>query len=143
MPQAPFRGSSPATSRAANALATSPRDDTVHRAGRVAIAPRAIATIAGRAVAQCYGVVGVAARRPRFGRVELVPPGQYARGVDVRFMDGHVEVDVFVVLEYGLRITEVAHSVMATVKFAVETALGAHEARVNVNVQALRVHAER
>lgn len=143
MPQAPFHGSSPATSRATNALASSARDDTVHRAGRVEIAPRAIATIAGRAVAQCYGVVGVAARRPRFGRVELVPPGQYARGVDVRFVAGHVEVDVFVVLEYGLRITEVAHSVMATVKFAVESALGAHEARVNVNVQALRVQAER
>jgi uncharacterized alkaline shock family protein YloU len=143
MPQAPFRGSSPASSGTANALATSTRDDTVHWAGRVEIAPRAIATIAGRAVAQCYGVVGVAARRPRFGRVELTPPGQYARGVDVRFVDGRVDVDVYVVLEYGLRITEVAHSIMATVKFAVESALGAHEARVNVNVQALRVHAER
>lgn len=143
MPEAPFRGSSPATSRATNTLAASPRDDTAHRAGRVEIAPRAIATIAGRAVAQCYGVVGVAARGPRFGRVEIVPPGQYARGVDVRFVEGRVEVDVFVVLEYGLRITEVAHSIMATVKFAVESALGAHEARVNVNVQALRVQAER
>jgi uncharacterized alkaline shock family protein YloU len=143
MPQAPFRGSSPATSRTANSLAASAPDDSVHRAGRVEIAPRAIATIAGRAVAQCYGVVGVAARRPRFGRVELAPPGQYAQGVDVRFVDGRVDIDVYVVLEYGLRITEVAHSIMATVKFAVESALGAHEARVNVNVQALRVHAER
>jgi uncharacterized alkaline shock family protein YloU len=110
--------------------------------GKVEISPRAIATIAGRAVAQCYGVVGVANRRIRFGRVELAPPGEYARGVDVRFMDGRIVVDVYVVLEYGLRISEVAQSAMATVRFAVESVLGARFVQVNVNVQALRVQTD-
>jgi uncharacterized alkaline shock family protein YloU len=44
-----------------------------------------------------------------------------------------------VVLEYGLRITEIAHNIMASVRFAVEQSLGLHVVRVNVNVQALRV----
>src|SRR5262245_18888991 len=44
------------------------------RNGKIVVAPRAIATVAGRAVAECYGVVGIAARTSRFGRVELLAP---------------------------------------------------------------------
>ncbi|MGZ3680134.1 MAG: Asp23/Gls24 family envelope stress response protein [Ktedonobacterales bacterium] len=42
-------------------------------------------------------------------------------------------------LEHGLRITEIAHNIMASVKFAVERTLELRVVRVNVNVQALRV----
>lgn len=107
--------------------------------GKIEVAPRAIATVAGRAVAECYGVVGIAARHPRFGVVELLPSEQYGRGVEVRFSDDYITIDVYVVLEHGLRITEIAHNIMANVKFAVERALGLRVVRVNVNVQALRV----
>jgi len=108
--------------------------------GKIEVAPRAIATIAGRAVAECYGVVGVAARRShRPGLVELLPAEQYSRGVEVRFADDHIVIEVHVVLEHGLRISEIAHNIMAGVKFAVERALGLRVVAVNVNVQALRV----
>jgi uncharacterized alkaline shock family protein YloU len=109
------------------------------RLGKIAVAPHAIATIAGRAVAQCYGVVGIAAPRARFGRVELLAPEQYSHGVVVRFADDHITIDVHVVLEYGLRITEIAHNIMESVKFAVERPLGLRVVRVNVHVLALRV----
>jgi uncharacterized alkaline shock family protein YloU len=107
--------------------------------GRIRVSSRAVATVAGRVVAECYGVVGVAAKRSRFGSVELLSPGAYRRGVDVRFADDHISIDVYVVLEHGLRITEVAHNIMASVKFTVERVLGVRVVRVNVNVQALRV----
>jgi uncharacterized alkaline shock family protein YloU len=107
--------------------------------GKIEVSPRAIATVAGRAVAACYGVVGVVAGKPRFGRVELVPPEHYARGVEVRFREDHITIDVHVMLEYGLRLSEIAHNIMAGVTFAVERSLGLRVVRVNVNVQALRV----
>ncbi|MGZ3672708.1 MAG: Asp23/Gls24 family envelope stress response protein [Ktedonobacterales bacterium] len=107
--------------------------------GKIEVAPRAIATVAGRAVAECYGVVGIAARHPRFGVVELLTPEQYGRGVEVRFSDDYITIDVYVALEHGLRITEIAHNIMASVKFAVERTLELRVVRVNVNVQALRV----
>lgn len=107
--------------------------------GKIEVSSRAIATVAGRAVAECYGVVGMAARRTRFGAVVVLGPRQYSRAVEVRFSDDHVTIDVYVVLEYGLRITEIAHNMMSNVKFAVERALGLRVVRVNVNVQALRV----
>src|SRR5215470_9075678 len=57
---------------------------------KIEVAPRAISTVAGRAVAECYGVVGIAARTSRFGRVELLEPEHYSRGVVVRFAHDHV-----------------------------------------------------
>jgi|SRR6185312_13880965 len=109
------------------------------RSGKIEVSTRAIATVAGRAVAQCYGVVGIAARHPRFATVETLPPEQYGRGVEVRFVDDHVSIDLYVVLEHGLRISEIAHNIMSNVKFAVERTLGLPVVRINVNVQALRV----
>jgi uncharacterized alkaline shock family protein YloU len=84
-------------------------------------------------------VVGIAARHPRFATVETLPPEQYGRGVEVRFGDDHVSIDLYVVLEHGLRISEIAHNIMSNVKFAVERTLGLPVVRINVNVQALRV----
>ncbi len=130
----------------------------MERPGKIEVSAHAIATIAGRAVAECYGVVGIAVRRPWLspwlgeqiggwldpwlgflpGAVELAPPDYYARGVDVRFVDDYITIDVNVVVEQGLRITEIAHNIMANVQFAVEQSLRVRVVRVNVNVQALR-----
>jgi uncharacterized alkaline shock family protein YloU len=109
------------------------------RQGKIEVSTRAIATVAGRAVADSYGVVGIAARRARFGGVEILTPEHYSRGVDVRFEKDYVRIDLYVVLEHGLRITTIAHNIMANVKFAVERTLGLRVVQVNVNVQGLRV----
>jgi uncharacterized alkaline shock family protein YloU len=123
--------------------ASEPGDaQATHRRGKIEVAERAIATVAGRAVAECYGVVGVAARHPRFSAVELLDPDRYGRGVIVRSARDSVVIELYVVLEYGLRVTEIAHNVMENVKFAVERLLGQRVVRVNVNVQALRVQTE-
>jgi uncharacterized alkaline shock family protein YloU len=132
--------SSAEASRGAPTASGSPAlRERVPRQGKIEVSARAIATVAGRAVADSYGVVGIAARRPRFGGVELVPPEHYSRGVDVRFEKDHVRIDLYVVLEHGLRITTIAHNIMANVKFAVERTLGLRVVQVNVNVQGLRV----
>lgn len=133
---------SQASASGAPARASAPNDIAVNGAwqGKIEVSPRAIATIAGRAVSECYGVVGIAAHRPRFGTVEILAPEDYRRGVEVRFADDHITIDVYVVLEHGLRITEIAHNIMENVKFAVERTLGLRVVRINVNVQALRVN---
>jgi uncharacterized alkaline shock family protein YloU len=107
--------------------------------GKIEISSQAIATVAGRAVANSYGVVGIAARHPRLAKVELLTPEHYNRGVYVRFGRDSVIIDLYVVLEHGLRITAIAHNVMQNVTFAVERTLGLRVVQVNVNVQALRV----
>jgi uncharacterized alkaline shock family protein YloU len=61
------------------------------------------------------------------------------KGVDVSFAEGRVVIDLYVVIEYGTRISEVARNIMSNVKFAVESALGVSPVQVNVNVQDIRV----
>jgi uncharacterized alkaline shock family protein YloU len=115
------------------------RTRSLLRPGKIEVSAQAIARVAGRAAAQCYGVVGIAARRPGLSGVELLPPARYDHGVDVRFTHDHVAIEVHVVMEYGLRISEVARNLIKDVKYAVESALGLHVVEVNVNVQGLRV----
>jgi uncharacterized alkaline shock family protein YloU len=111
------------------------------RKGKIEVSPQAIGTIAGRAVTECYGVVGIASKRLHSGAATLLPPERYHQGVEVQFSDEQIVIDLYVVLEYGLRISEIAHNIMSSVKFAVEKMLGMPVVQVNVNVQGLRVSA--
>jgi uncharacterized alkaline shock family protein YloU len=110
--------------------------------GKIEISPVAIASIASQAVLESYGVVGMAAKSFKDGLVELLTPATSHRGVDVRLADGEIIIDLYVIVEYGTRISEVALNIMAGVKFRVEKALGAPVTEVNVHVQGLRVSQE-
>jgi uncharacterized alkaline shock family protein YloU len=111
--------------------------------GRVEVSPRAIAHLASRAAQRSYGVVGLATRHARPGWAELLRREEAHKGVDISFPDGRICVDLYVVIEYGTRISEVARNIMSGVKFAVESALGVTGVQVNVNVQDIRVSEER
>jgi uncharacterized alkaline shock family protein YloU len=109
------------------------------KAGRIEISPQAIATLAGEAVLRCYGVVGMANKNLIDGIADLLAPDRWGRGVDVHVRDGKVSVDLYVIVQYGTRISEVAHGVMHGVQYALEQALGVPVAEVNVHVQGLRM----
>ncbi|MCU0508023.1 MAG: Asp23/Gls24 family envelope stress response protein [Anaerolineae bacterium] len=109
------------------------------KTGRIEISPQAIATLAGEAVLRCYGVVGMANKNLIDGIADLLQPDRWGRGVDVRVRDGRVIVDLYVIIQYGTRISEVAHGVMHGVQYALEQALGLEVAEVNVHVQGLRM----
>lgn len=107
--------------------------------GKIEVSPRAVSHLASRAAQSCYGVVGLASRHARPGWAELLRREEEHKGVEVKFTDGRVVIDLYVVIEYGTRISEVARNVMSTVKFAAESALGVPVVQVNVNVQGIRV----
>ncbi len=106
--------------------------------GKIEISPTAIATLAAQAVLQSYGVVGMA---PKDLADELMTAlGDAAhRGVQVRVEGDRIQIDLYVIIEYGTRISSVAHSIMNVVQYNVERALGVQVAQVNVHVQGLRV----
>lgn len=108
------------------------------RSGKIEISPTAIASIASQAVLSSYGVVGIAPRNLMSGLAELLYRNS-KRGVEVKLVDNQIVIDVYVVLEYGTRISTVAHNIMSSVKFSVEKALGVPVSQVNVHVQGLRV----
>jgi uncharacterized alkaline shock family protein YloU len=109
------------------------------RQGKIEVSPTAIAHIASRAAQSSYGVVGLVPRHSRPGWVDLLRGEEAHRGVDVSFPDDRVLIELYVVIEYGTRISEVARNMMSGVKFAVESALGVPVVQVNVNIQDIRI----
>lgn len=107
--------------------------------GKIEVSPQAIATIAGHAITSCYGVVGMASTTLKDGLAEILQQENYSRGVKVHLVDDQIIIDLYVVIEYGVRISEVAHNIMSNVKYAVERSLGLPVAQVNVHVQGLRI----
>jgi len=112
------------------------------RLGKIEVSPTAIASLASQAVLECYGVVGMATKDLASGIVEILQPASHRRGVDVNIGNDQIVIDLYVVIEYGTRITTVAHNIQSGVKYALEKALGVPVAAVNVHVQDLRVSAE-
>jgi uncharacterized alkaline shock family protein YloU len=62
-----------------------------------------------------------------------------ARGVSVHYNGEDIDIEVYIIIEYGTRITSVADSVADAVRYQVEKALGMSVHQVNVHVQGLRV----
>ncbi|MEO8956122.1 MAG: Asp23/Gls24 family envelope stress response protein [Ktedonobacteraceae bacterium] len=105
--------------------------------GKIEVLPNAIHTIAIQATSECYGVVGITAPRLHNGQAVLLPQAQSNQGVQVRVVNEQIIIEVYVALEYGLRMSEIAHNIMSSVKFSIEKMLGVHVAQVNVNIQGL------
>lgn len=107
--------------------------------GKIEVSPRAISHLASRAAQASYGVVGLASRHAHPGLAELLRREEEHHGVEVKFSGDRVIIDLYVIIEYGTRISEVARNIMSNTKFAVESALGVPVVSVNVNVQGIRV----
>jgi uncharacterized alkaline shock family protein YloU len=106
--------------------------------GRIEVFPSAVGAIAAHAALGCYGIAGMAARGLRDGVAELLHRGNVDRGVEVVEVEGGLAIDIFVIVQYGIRISEVAHNLQQTVKFEVERSVNVPVAKVNVNVQGVR-----
>ncbi|MHB8572232.1 MAG: Asp23/Gls24 family envelope stress response protein [Candidatus Dormibacteria bacterium] len=111
--------------------------------GRIEVLPQVVAAIAGNAALECYGVRSMAARNLREGISERLQREDVRRGVEVRTDQDGISVDLYVVVQYGIRISEVAHNLMGTVRFALERMLGLPVTAVNVFVQGVHDDAER
>ena len=107
--------------------------------GHIEVSPGAIASLTGQAVLECYGVVGMANKNVRDGIAEVLTRGNYRRGVEVQVIDREIIIDLYVVIQYGTRISEVTHGIMNRVKFTIEKYVGIPVRQVNVHVQGLHV----
>jgi len=106
--------------------------------GNISISHHAIATIAYQSALQSYGVVGLANANLARGISRLLSK-EPTSGVIVRYEDDSIDVDMYVIIEYGTRISSVANSVANNVRFNIEKMTGINVNEVNVHVRGLRV----
>ncbi|HET7579606.1 MAG TPA: Asp23/Gls24 family envelope stress response protein [Bacillales bacterium] len=110
------------------------------RYGSIDISNDVLATISGGAAIDCYGIVGMASRKQiKDGLTELLGKDNFSRGVVVRQNGEEVHIDMFIIVSYGTKISEVAHNVQTKVKYTLDQMLGLAVDSVNIYVQGVRV----
>ncbi len=108
--------------------------------GNINISNEVIATIVGGAVTECYGVVGMASQKMlKDGLYELLKLENYSRGVLVTDKDTGIMVDVYIIVGYGMKISEIVFEVQKKVKYVLETSLDVEVDSINVYVQGVSV----
>ncbi len=112
---------------------------TVNESGSITIYDQVIATIAGIAAMECYGIVGMASKNATEGFFELLKKDQLTKGIKVTTIEDKINIDLYTVLQYGVKISVVAENVISNVKYSVETFSGAEVDKVNIFVQGVRV----
>jgi uncharacterized alkaline shock family protein YloU len=106
--------------------------------GDIQISKQAIASIAYQAVQRSYGVVGVASKNIADGLAHAIVKDP-THGIDVEYKNKEINIDIYIIIEYGTRIKSVAASVANTVRYQVENSLGIPVNEINIHVQGLRV----
>ncbi|WP_149452824.1 Asp23/Gls24 family envelope stress response protein [Pasteuria penetrans] len=107
--------------------------------GRIEVSSDVIATIAGAAAMDCYGLVGMASlSHLRDGITELLGQENLSRGIEVRTEDGELCVNMHVIVGYGTKISEVAHNIQSKVVYTLDQMVGVKAGQVNIYVQGVR-----
>lgn len=107
--------------------------------GTIHISLDVVATVAGGAATECYGVVGMASQKKlKDGFYELLKKENYSKGIIVNDGETGLILNLYVILGYGIKIDEILVEVQKKVKYVVETTLDVTVESVNVYVQGLR-----
>lgn len=109
--------------------------------GKIVVSEDLIATIAGYAAQENYGLAGMRAKTAGDSFVELLGGKEKLnKGVKVAALSPtEVSLDLFVTLQYGVSLPAVAQNIMSNVKYRVEDIIGITVQAVNIFVEGIRV----
>ncbi|WP_203362269.1 Asp23/Gls24 family envelope stress response protein [Bacillus sp. REN10] len=108
--------------------------------GQIDISNDVIAMIAGGAAVDCYGIVGMASKNQiKDGITDILRRENFTRGVIVRQEEDQVHIDMYIIVSYGTKISEVANNVQSKVKYTLDQTVGLAVDSVNIFVQGVRV----
>ena len=109
--------------------------------GGIGISLEAIASVAGKAASECYGVVGLASKNKNLVDSVAIPLNteEFSKGVTIRrTAKKEYEVDVYLFGASGVKLSEVLSEVQKKVKYDLERTFGIKFHAVNVYIQDVR-----
>lgn len=108
--------------------------------GQIDISNEVIAMVAGGAAIDCYGIVGMASKNQiKDGLTDILRKENFSRGVLVRQKEDRIHIDMYIIVSYGTKISEVAHNVQTKVKYTIHHTIGLSVDSVNIYVQGVKV----
>jgi uncharacterized alkaline shock family protein YloU len=109
--------------------------------GSIRIADEVVGIIAGLAATEVAGVAGMSAGLVG-GIAEMLGKKNLSKGVKVEVGEREAAVDLYIIVEYGVRIPDVALRVQENVKRGIESMTGLDVVEVNIHVQGVGFAAE-
>ncbi|MCL2324266.1 MAG: Asp23/Gls24 family envelope stress response protein [Actinomycetia bacterium] len=113
--------------------------------GVIQISNDVLADLAGYCALEVYGVVGMAAPTLAEGVAQLLPAAKLRRGVRITMTppeddcEGCVDIDLYIVIEYGTNLTEVSKNLARRVRYILETQTSVKVGRVDVHILDVKV----
>lgn len=108
--------------------------------GYIHYSDEVIAKIVGLSTMECYGVVGMVSKNASDGFWELIRVENLSKGVKITLTeDDRLNIELFVMVEYGTKISVIANNIIQKVRYSVENFTGLKVSSITVNVQAVRV----
>lgn len=109
--------------------------------GEVKISEEVVAIIAGIAAMDVPGVAGMSGGIAG-GIAEMLGRKNLSKGVKVEVGDRETTVDLFIVVEYGTKIPDIAWQIQENVKKTIEAMTGLQVIEINVHVQGVNIEKE-
>ena len=108
-------------------------DEGLEGKEEIRISNDVVAAIAGKAVSEVSGVYSMA------GGIAEVLKGKkgFSKGIKVEVGEKETKIDVSIIVEYGVRIPDIAFEIQSRVKKAVETMTGLTVVAVNIHIQGI------
>ena len=108
--------------------------------GKISMADDLVSGVAGYAAVENYGIVGMCSKRTGDTLAELLGRDNIRKGIRVTPLgDGQVDIDLYVILQYGVSLPAVASNCKSNVKYRVEEFTGVNVNSVNIHVEGIRV----
>lgn len=109
--------------------------------GKISFADEVVAIIAGLAATEIDGVAAMSGGIAG-GIAEKLGRKNLSKGVKVEVGEKEAAIDLFIIVEYGVRIPEISWNIQENVKKAVETMTGLSVTEVNIHVQGVNFEKE-
>jgi len=107
--------------------------------GMVNINKEVVSTIAGASAVECYGLVGMVSKSTTDGIASLLKRDNLNKGVNIEVEEEGIIIDLFVIIQFGTKISVVAQNIIDKVKYNVENQTGLKVLKVNLNIEGVRV----
>ena len=107
--------------------------------GTIFISEEVLLKVVGYAALECYGIVARSSKRAKDGLVEWLGRENLSRGVQIRMVDDQLDVDLFIVVEYGISVAEVCKTIVEVVRYKLESMTGVKVRSVNISVEGIRI----
>lgn len=115
--------------------------DMINESGSVKIAAEVVTVIASMAAMEVKGVAGMSGGFTD-DLAEKFGVKSSSKGIKVQVGEEETYIDIYLIVEYGIRIPDVAWEVQQNVRKAVETMTGLKVVEVNIHIQGINIPRE-